>query len=268
MAAAVQSEPKLCQGHGWAGCRWVIGLLCLMSLSARAYTLDFPGINGASVFGGGQTFSFATGGSIWDVTVTGVAHGFTPVWGTDINDTSKQVLSDTNLSASIYTNPTWPNTTGVFFGHLNATPSTNSVDLTFNFVRVSGTDPLVMYVHNGESEDETSTITTTGSSWQAGPAGNVTSTYTGTTAQYVGSVTDGGAVGYWAAFTTFSSGSGVVSWNYTAPPSGVAPSDMIAFETNVSPIPEPSTAMLTATGLCLLLRRRRGLHLQGRFITS
>lgn len=96
-----------------------------------------------------------------------------------------------------------------------------------------------MYVHNGESEDETSTITTTGASWQPGPSGNVTPTYTGTTAQFVGSVTDSGAMGYWAAYTTFSSGSGVVSWNYTAPPSGVTPSDMIAFETSVSAIPEP-----------------------------
>ena len=68
-----------------------------MAMPAGAYTVDFPAISGATVFGSGQTFSFATGGSIWDVTVTGVAHGFTPVWGTDINDTSKQVLSNTNL---------------------------------------------------------------------------------------------------------------------------------------------------------------------------
>ncbi len=257
MEAPVHSETKLCPRHGWAGFWWALGLTWIMGMSAGAYTLDFPGIDGATVFGAGQTFSFTVGGSIWDVTVTGVANGFTPVWGTDINDTTKQVLSDTNLSASIYTNPTWPNTTGVYFGHLPATPSTNSIDLTFDFTRVSGTDPLVMYVHNGESEDETSTITTSGSNWLAGPEGNVTSTYTGATAQYVGSVTDGGAVGYWAAYTTFASGNGVVSWNYTAPPSGVTPSDMIAFETSIAVIPEPSGAMLVAAGLCFAPRRRR-----------
>ncbi len=226
---------------------------------ASTVNLDFPSINGATVFSTGQTFSFSNGPSNWNVTVTGVANGFTPSWGA-FSNTSLQTLSNTNLNGAPYQNPLWPNATGVFFGHLNATTSSNSVDLTFNFTRTSGTDPLTMYVHNGESEDERSVITTSGTNWLAGPEGNVTSSYAGSTATYLGSITDSGAVGYWAAYTTFSSGNGTVSWNYGlgATPSIGHPSDMISFETNIQALPEPSAAILVGVaGLLGMFHRRR-----------
>ena len=186
-------------------------VLCLLYFSvvtnSYAVSINFPGINFFAINSvPGQTFNNAVsiGGSTWDVNVRIMQ------WQNSFNET----IANTNLSGSPFLNPIWPSATGVFF---RSTDDNGFVIFDFTFTRTSGTSPLVLVAHNGESVDrERDTLTTTGTDWEllfdqnlssAAAAGDTVTLEDSEAANTPG-------IGSWAASTVLTDAVSTITYRY------------------------------------------------------
>ena len=169
------------------------------------------------------TYAGASGNNVWNVNVKGSA-AFDPI---------SRDTRTTNGSGDTYQNPEWPNADGIWFK--DVFPG-EQIDYQFAYTRVSGSDPLNLYMHTGESlDDERDTLTTNGSDWIVGRFGNMSEApnLSGKTAIFEDNGLAKGVdtgVGYWEAHTSFSGNSGLVTWNYAYLYSTSDGTNMIAFE--------------------------------------